>query len=218
MRFAIDVQLEDVNARGTALSGIVSALTPTYQKAPDKLPRALWRYFQDPIAPDRWYSLAAYVSLMKILAAGIDPAKAKGDVYRAFGVIGAQRDLRGVQDNVPEEQRPEHVGLYRDQLDSKLGLSARVRRGLNLRERYYSRGYYRVKRTAERALTATLHEFPASAELCSVSTGYLVEVFRSPELGAWTERVSCRGLGDADCRWELRFGDEVDVSSLADFG
>ena len=102
-------------------------------------------------------------------------------------------------------------------MKSTLGLSARVRRGLSLRERYYSRGYYKVKRVAERKLHVTLHEFPASAELCAVSTGYLTEVFRSADIGAWVERLSCRGNGDAECTWELRFGDEVDVSSLADF-
>lgn len=206
-----------VHVKGTALAGTVSALKPAAEKKPDLVPESLQHYLREEVNPGAWYPFDDYVALMKILASTIDPAKAKGDVYRAFGIIGAQRDLRGVQDNVPEEQRPKTTSIYSGKLQGVTGLASLVRRGLHLRELYYSRGYYKVKRLAERKLLVTLHDFPASAELCAVSTGYLIEVFRSAKVGAWVERVSCRGNGDPECRWELKFDENTDVQDLVVF-
>lgn len=211
------VELSQVNARGASLIGVVSALRPTYERDKHALPPELWRYFEEPLELDAWYSLEHYLALMHILAGTMDPNKAKGDVWRAFGVIGAQRDLRSVQDNVPENQRPDQAGIYEGFIHGGLGLSTLVRRGLSLRERYYSRGYYRVARTGPRKVEVTLHDFPLSKELCAVSTGYLTEVFRSAKVGAWVERLTCKDDGDADCRWEIRFAEPADVASLADF-
>ena len=200
--------------KGTALIGALAALRPTAAKQPELVPAPLRHYLDDEILDDGWYSFEEYLALLKILASTIDPAKAKGDVFRAFGVIAAQRDLRGAQPNVPVEQQLKQVGVYAGKLQGVTGLASLVRRGLHLRELYYSRGYYKVKRTAERKLEVTLHDFPVSAELCAVSTGYLTEVFRSAKIGAWVERISCKGKGDADCRWELRFNDDADVTDL----
>ena len=206
-----------VHVKGSALAGCVAALKPADEKRPGLVPEPLRHYLSDEISVNGWYPFEEYVALLKILASTIDPAKAKGDVYRAFGIIAAQRDLRGVQDNVPAEQRPQQAAVYSGKLQGVTGLATLVRRGLHLRELYYSRGYYKVKRVAERKLIVTLHDFPASAELCATSTGYLIEVFRSANVGAWVERVSCRGVGDPECRWELRFDDKTDVDDLAVF-
>jgi hypothetical protein len=206
-----------VHVKGTALVGVISALKPAVERKPDLVPAALVHYLSEEVDPAGWFPFDDYVNLMKILATTIDPAKAKGDVWRAFGIIGAQRDLRGVQDNVPEEQRPKQTSIYSGKLQGVTGLASLVKRGLHLRELYYSRGYYKVKRLTERKLMVTLHDFPASAELCAVSTGYLTEVFRSAKIGAWVERVSCRGNGDPECRWELRFDESTDVRDLVVF-
>jgi hypothetical protein len=208
------VDLQSVRAKGLALEGTVAALRPAYARTPEIIPEALQHYLQEDIVPDRWYPLDDYLSLLKILASTLDPAKAKGDLFRAFGIIAAQRDVRGVQNNVPEAMRPTNVGAFTGALAGVTGLATLVRRALHLRERYYSRGYYKVKRVAERRLMITLHDFPACAELCAVSTGYLTEVLRSAQVGAWVERASCRGNGDQDCRWEVRFGAETDVRDL----
>ena len=206
-----------VHVKGTALAGVVSALKPAAASKPELVPEPLKHYLQDEVTAGGWYPFDDYVSLMRILASTIDPAKAKGDVWRAFGIIAAQRDLRGVQDNVPEEQRPQQTSVYSGKLQGVTGLASLVKRGLHLRELYYSRGYYKVKRLAERKLLVTLHDFPASAELCATSTGYLTEVFRSAKVGAWVERTSCRGNGDPECRWELRFDEHTDVRDLSLF-
>ena len=207
---------QQIQVKGTALMGTVAALKPNYERNPDLLPERLRHYLQDEVVASAWYSFDDYLELMKALASTIDPAKAKGDVWRAFGVIAAQRDLRGVQENVPQEQRPnpQQTALYQGTLKGVTGLATLVRRGLHLRELYYSRGYYKVRRVSERKLEITLHDFPPCAELCAVSTGYLTEVFRSARVGAWVERLSCRGHGDPDCRWELRFDPKTDVSDL----
>ena len=42
-------------------------------------------------------------------------------------------------------------------------------------------------------------------------------MFRSAKVGAWVERVSCRGNGDPECRWELKFDDKTDVTDLSLF-
>ena len=201
-----------------ALIGAVSALKPHFERDAELVPDALRHYMKDELVASGWYRFEDYLAILKLLASTIDPAKAKGDVWRAFGVIAAQRDLRGVQDNVPEEQRPQQTALYRGTLKGVTGLATLVRRGLHLRELYYSRGYYKVRRVSERKLEIRLYDFPACAELCAVSTGYLTEVFRSARVGAWVERVSCLGNGDPDCRWELRFDEKTDVSDLAVFG
>lgn len=206
-----------VHVKGSALAGVVAALKPAADKAPALVPEPLQHYLNEEVAVGSWYPFDDYVALIKILATTIDPAKAKGDVYRAFGIIAAQRDLRGVHDNVPAELRPNQSAVYSGKLQGVTGLASLVRRGLHLRELYYSRGYYKVKRLAERKLLVTLHDFPASAELCAVSTGYLIEVFRSAKIGAWVERTSCRGNGDPECRWELKFDDKTNVTDLAVF-
>jgi hypothetical protein len=105
-------------------------------------------------------------------------------------------------------------GSLQGALKGVTGLASLIRRALHLRERYYTRGYYTVKRSAERKVEVTLEDFPVSTELCAVSTGYLTTVLRSANVGAWVERLSCRGNGDPDCRWELRFADTTDVADL----
>ena len=178
------LSLDQVKVKGVGFDGIVSALRPSFEKSNALVPAPLQHYFGEKISPEGWYSLSDYLALMKILASQIDPKKAKGDVYRAFGVTG---------------------------------LATLVRRALHLRERYYSRGYYTIKRAAERKLHITLEEFPPSAELCAVSTGFLTHVMRTASPGSWVERVSCRGNGERDCRWEIRFADGIDVKDLAVF-
>jgi hypothetical protein len=209
---------EQVKVKGIGFEGVVAALRPSFEKSNELVPEPLRHYLHETIDPGGWYALPDYFALMKILASTIDPAKAKGDVYRAFGVIAAQRDVFGVQPNVPREQQPATVASFQGALRGVTGLASLVKRALHLRERYYSHGYYTVKRVAERKLEVTLLEFPVCAELCAVSTGYLTHMMRSANVGAWVERISCCGTGDASCRWEIRFADATDVSDLAIFG
>ena len=211
-------RIEEVKVRGIGLAGVTAALRPVLEKNPQVVPQALRHYLSDPIASDGWYPLADYRELMKVLASTVDPAKAKGDVYRAFGVIAAQRDVFGVQPNVPRDQQPSAAGTFEGALKGVTGLASLVRRALHLRERYYSRGYYTVKRTGERTLQVTLEEFPETAELCAVSTGYLTHVMRTASPGSWVERTSCRGTGDPACQWQIRFPDTTDVKDLAAYG
>ena len=211
------LSLDQVKVKGVGFDGIVSALRPSFEKSNALVPAPLQHYFGEKISPEGWYSLSDYLALMRILASQIDPKKAKGDVYRAFGVIAAQRDVFGVMPNVPKEQQPAVTGSMVGALRGVTGLATLVRRALHLRERYYSRGYYTIKRAAERKLHITLEEFPPSAELCAVSTGFLTHVMRTASPGSWVERVSCRGNGERDCRWEIRFADGIDVKDLAVF-
>ena len=203
-----------VHVKGSALGGPVAALKPLFAKNAELIPAPLRHYRSEEVVVGNWYPFDDYVALLKILASTIDASKVKGDVWRSFGIIGARRDLQGSQDNLPKEQRAQQGAVYSGKLQGVTGLASLVRRGLHLRELYYSRGYYKVKRLAERKLLVTLHDFPASAELCGVSTGYLIEVFRTAKVATWVERVSCRGNGDAECRWELKFDDKVDVTDL----
>jgi hypothetical protein len=211
------VAIEQVKTKGVALDGIVSALRPSYQKSNDLVPEPLRHYMHDKLEPEGWYSLVDYMALMRILATTIDPAKAKGDVYRAFGVIAARRDVFDEMPDVPREQRPAVTGSLQGTLRGVTGLASLVRRALHLRERYYSRGYYTIKRASERKLIITLQEFPPITELCTVSTGFLTHVMRTAEPGTWVERVSCRGTGDSDCRWEIRFPETTNVKDLVVF-
>jgi hypothetical protein len=209
------ISSDQIKVRGVAFDGIVAALRPHYTRNNALVPQALHHHLQDLIEPEGWYPFDDYLMLMRVLASTIDPAKAKGDAYRAFGVIAARRDVDGELPDVPREQRPANIGSLSGAFRGVTGLASLVRRALHLRERYYSRGYYTIKRRSERVLEITLQEFPASAELCAVSTGYLTQALRSANVGVWVERVSCRGNGDPDCRWELRFSDTTDVRDLA---
>ena len=209
------VQLEQVKVRGVALDGAVAALRPAHAKDPGRFPHPLRRYFADALDPEGWYPLQDYLDLLKLLAAQMDPAQVKGDPWRAFGVFGAKRDLQSVQDALPAAQQSARAGLFADFMQGQSGLAILIRKGLTLRERYYSRGYYSVVRSGERKVEVTLNDFPLSKELCAVSTGYLTELFRSAKVGAWVERLSCRGDGDANCCWEIRFAEPTDVSSLS---
>jgi hypothetical protein len=206
---------DQVKVRGVAFDGIVAALRPHFAHDADVVPEPLQHHLQNLIEPDAWYPFDDYLKLMRVLASTIDPAKAKGDVYRAFGVIAARRDVDGELPDVPREQRPANIGSLQGAFKGVTGLATLVRRALHLRERYYSRGYYTIKRRSERVLEITLEEFPPSAELCAVSTGYLTHALRSANVDVWVERVSCRGHGDPDCRWELRFAETTDVRDLA---
>jgi hypothetical protein len=206
-----------VHVKGSALAGTIAGLKPLAEKRPDLVPPALQHYLDEEIGLTAWYPFDDYVALLKILASTMDPAKVQGDPYRAFGIIAARRDLLGTQDTIPEEQRAKQGAVYSGKLKGVTGLASLVRRCLHLRELYYSRGYYKVKRLAERKLLVTLHDFPASAELCATSTGYLIGVFRGANIAVWVERLSCRGNGDPDCRWELKFDDKTDVSDLKAF-
>lgn len=209
---------DQVKVKGVGFEGVVAALKPSFEKSSELVPETLRHYMAATIDAAGWYPLPDYLALMKILASTIDPAKAKGDVYRAFGVIAAQRDVFGVQPNVPREQQPTAVATFQGALRGVTGLASLVKRALHLRERYYSHGYYTVKRVAERKLEVTLLEFPVSPELCAVSTGYLTHMMRSANVGAWVERISCCGNGDASCRWEIKFAEPTDVKDLAIFG
>ena len=209
------IELSDVNAKGMGLAGLISALKPAYEANNALVPPELRKYLTTETKTDGWYPLVDYLALMKILASTIDPAKAKGDVYRAFGVIAAQRDVFNEAPNVPKEQRPKASGALQTAFKGVTGLASLIRRALHLRERYYSRGYYTVKRSGERKVEVTLEDFPVSVELCAVSTGYLTHVLRTAQPGAWVERIACKGNGDADCKWELRFAETTDCTDLA---
>jgi hypothetical protein len=215
VRWLTLISPDQVKVRGVAFDGIVAALRPHYARNHDLVPESLQHHLQNLIEPDGWYPFSDYVTLMRVLATTIDPVKAKGDAYRAFGVIAARRDVDGELPDVPREQRPANIGSLQGAFKGVTGLASLVRRALHLRERYYSRGYYTIKRRSERVLEVTLQEFPASAELCAVSTGYLTQALRSANIGVWVERMSCRGNGDPDCRWELRFSEATDVGDLA---
>jgi hypothetical protein len=213
-----DPVTKSMQAKGTAIVGAVAVM-----KANEEIYRRLLRpqmlhYLDDPVLVSGWYPMEDYLELLRILAATIDPKVMGGDAYRAFGIIAARRDLRGSQTHVPEDQRVERAGLYRSAVDSGLGLSGRIRRGLWLRSLYYSSGHYEATRSGERSLRLTLCDFPmVSAELCRVGTGYLIEVFHQPPKG-WIEKITCRAKGAAECAWELRFDDSADPNELLTFG
>lgn len=210
-------ELASLQVKGLALEPTVAAIRPAFERSPELVEEALRGYFAEPIDAAKWYPAPDYLALVRVMGSLMDIEKCKGDPYRAVGIIGARRDIGGDQPAVPQEQRSQVVGAFSGVLSGVTGLATLVRRSLHLRERYYSRGYYKVKRTGERSLLVTLHDFPAAAELCSVSTGYLISVFRHAVPGTWVERLSCRGRGDDDCRWELRFGADTDVTDLKMF-
>jgi hypothetical protein len=207
-----------MQAKGTAVVGAVAVMKANEATYRQLLPRELLHYLDEPVLISGWYPMEDYLELLRILAATIDPKVMGGDAYRAFGIIAARRDLRGTQTHVPADQRVERAGLYRSAVDSDLGLSGRIRRGLWLRSLYYSSGHYEARRSGERSLRLVLCDFPlVSAQLCRVGTGYLIEVFHQPPKG-WVEKVSCRAQSAAECAWDLRFDDSADPNELLSFG
>jgi hypothetical protein len=178
----------------------------------------LQHYLDEDVLVSAWYPMDDYVEMLQLLAANLDPKTMGGDPYRAFGLIAARRDLKGSQTNVPQNQRVDRAGLYKSAIDHGRGLSGRIRRALWLRSLYYSRGHYEARRSGERSLRLTLCDFPVvSAQLCTMSTGYLIEVFHDPPKG-WLEKVSCRARGHSACEWELRFDERADPKDLDTFG
>ncbi|MDD9967781.1 MAG: hypothetical protein OXR73_16215 [Myxococcales bacterium] len=206
--------VEQVQARGLGLLGLVSAIRPAFEDNQEVLPEPLWHYLSDDIDQEGWYPLEEYIEFVRALAGTMDKDKAKGDIYRALGVIAARRDVGGSHGETPENQRPEALGTYRDALSGVTGLATFVRRALRLRERYYSRGYYRVTRVPPLGLCITLNDFPLTRELCAISTGYLIELFRNQVPGTWVERTGCRAVGDPECIWSVRFDQKADLRGL----
>lgn len=216
-RVIVEIVAKPMQAKGTAVVGTVAAMKANealYRKA---LPEHLQHYLDEPVLVSGWYPMEDYLELLKVLAANVDPKLMGGDAYRAFGIIAARRDLKGIQ-TIPEDHRVDRPGLYRSAVDSELGLSGRIRRGLWLRSLYYSSGHYEATRAGERTLRLVLRDFPViSAELCRVGTGYLIELFHQPPKG-WVEKLSCRALGRGECAWEVRFDSSADPNELLPFG
>ena len=82
-----------VKVKGFGFEGIVAALRPAFEKQNELVPEPLRHWLREPIESEAWYPLDDYLVLMRALASTIDPAKAKGDVYRAFGSCERQRAM-----------------------------------------------------------------------------------------------------------------------------
>lgn len=207
-----------MKAKGMAMIGVVVAMKAneaTYRKI---LPPELIQYLDEPVLISGWYPMQHYIELLRTLASQLDAKVMGADPYRAFGLIAARRDLKNSQEQMPVDHRVQRAGLYKSAVDSGLGLAGRIRRGLWLRSLYYSSGHYEAQRIGERALRLVLREFPViSSELCSIGTGYLIEVFHEAPKG-WIEKVSCRALGRPECVWEVTFDASLDPAELAAFG
>jgi hypothetical protein len=208
----------EIQAKGTAFAGVIAAMKSNIPRYRGLLRAELHHYLDEDVLVSAWYSMDDYLELLQTLASSLDPKSVGGDPYRAFGLIAARRDLKGTQTHVPQNQRVDRAGLYKSAIDHGRGLSGRIRRALWLRSLYYSKGHYEARRSGERSLRLTLCDFPVvSAQLCAMSTGYLIEVFHDPPKG-WLDKVSCRARGHNACEWELRFDEHADPKDLDPFG
>ena len=94
----------------------------------------------------------------------------------------------GAAPNVSAEQRPKHNAALDGALKGVTGLASLIRRALHLRERYYSRGYYTVKRTGQRTVEVSC----ANGLICFEADAGGVRTCVSPR----EQGLSCRDDGD----------------------
>ena len=182
---------------------------------PPNLPDVLKGYFAKEPAPLEWYPLADYLALLDLALAVNAPKEKRFEVCTAFGAFAGKRDsgVPAGPGEPPREMNPH----FRLSVDRGQGLPVLVRRVLSMRERYYNRGFYRVKRTGKRELEITLHEFPTSEELFAISTGYLRELFLAANVGAQIQRIPGSGTAGSPCRWQLSFDLATETASLSAF-
>ncbi len=211
------VDVAQVKVVGFAISGVVAGLMRQHKGAiPPNVPASVKGYFErEPGAVDL-YPLADYLTVLDLLLQVVAPKEQRIAACEALGAFAGKRDA-GVPAGPGEPPRVQNPN-FRVSFDRMQGLPVVVRRALIMRERYYNRGYYRVKRIRSHELEIELHEFPPSQELCATSTGYLRELFQFANVGADFRRLSCRGAGESSCRWQLAFQPHIDTTSLAAFG
>ena len=209
------VEFSQVKVVGFSIVGVVASLKRHHKGMPPNVPDSLKGYFARELGPLEWHPLPDYVALFDMMLQVIAPREQRMQACYGIGTFAGKRDA-GVPAGPGEPPRNPHPH-FSVSFDRVHGLAVTVRRALITRERYYSRGYYRVKRTKSHELELVLHEFPASAELCAVSTGYLAELFAAADIGAQVRLTSCLGLGQGSCTWHLTFNPEVDPRSLAAF-
>jgi hypothetical protein len=210
------VEIAQVKVAGLSISGLAANLKRHHKGAvPPNLPDALKSYFAKEPAPLDWYPLADYLALLDLALAVNTPKEKRFEVCVGFGAFAGKRDA-GVPAGPgapPREVNPH----FRLSVDRTQGLPVVVRRVLSMRERYYNRGFYRVKRMGKRDLEITLYEFPTSEELFAISTGYLRELFLAADPGSKVQRIPGSGTGGTPCRWQLSFSPATETASLSAF-
>jgi hypothetical protein len=210
------VDIAQVKCVGFSILGMVGALKRQYKGVPPNLPDSVKGYFERELGPTDLYPLADYATLLDLLMQVTAPkGSQRFEACAGLGAFAGKRDA-GVPPGPGEPPRQAHPH-FRVSFERVLGLPVVVRRTLSMREKYYNRGYYKVKRTKSHEIEISLHEFPGHPDLCAVSTGYLRELFVAANVGAALRLSTCRGMGDSACTWLVSFRPDIDTSSLVVF-
>lgn len=106
-------QAEVPKIKGVAVLSLLPALKAV-PGAAETVPADLQHYLQDAILPSAWYPERDFDRLVETLARNIDPTVLGGEsVWSFFGRVAAQRDIAGMQNQVPNRSRSDVAGTYR---------------------------------------------------------------------------------------------------------
>jgi hypothetical protein len=178
------------------------------ERAQALVPATLLHYLTDPILPSGWYPERDYDVLIDALARSVDPAAVGGNAWLAFGRIGAQRDIAGMQEKVPPESRTEIAGVYRKLGDGVpgdiVGMFARLTK---LWSMYHDSGTISVGRHAsdEAVVVSRLTDFRfPSRGPAELQTGYSVEFARLLGIKLEGKLSRLKTDGEPHCEWHYR--------------
>lgn len=174
----------------------------------DIVPRSLWRYLDEHIVVSSWYPERDVFKLLEILVSTIDPKQVGGDAWRFLGIISAQRDLGGLQDQVPEENRVEGQGLYRHYARTGDEVDVFMKRAIKLWSQYHDTGTIEIQggRAATNTLVVRLIGFQIPIDgYIRLQIGYTEEFARLVGIPLQIKVVRSTTKGDPFCEWDYTF-------------
>jgi uncharacterized protein (TIGR02265 family) len=178
------------NVKGTLVSGVVKALREDSERALPLLDPSLHRYFSEHILSTAWYPENEFWAMVDVMAQLAPPDR---DAYRDLG----QREARVHVETVYSALS--HIA----EADPPRVLS----RLTHLWPLQHDTGKLVLGHVSSNELLLALVDYAIVSETaCRTITGYCEGLFEWIGMKNVTvERVHCRGFGDADCDWRVRW-------------
>lgn len=207
MRLNLGIMAREPCIKGTAVVPVVVALKniPNHR---DIVPRQLWKYLHEHIVVSGWYPEREIFKLLEILVATIDPQQVGGDVWRFLGIVSAQRDLGGTQDQIPEQNRVSQ-GLYRHYArGGEEDVAFFMKRAVKLWSQYHDTGAMEIcgGRVETNTLVLRLVGFHIPTDgYVRLQVAYIEEYGRLVGIPLQGKTVRSTAKGDPFCEWDYTF-------------
>lgn len=177
------------NVKGTLVSGVVKALRSDSERALPLLAPSLRHYLTDRILPTAWYPEHEFWAMVDVTAQLAPPDV---DAYRELGRSEAHVHVETVYSALSHIAEADPPRL--------------LHRLTHLWPLQHDTGKLSVKTVSPNEAHVEIVDYAIVSETaCRMITGYCEGLFEWIGMNVTIEKLHCRGLGDAECTWRIRW-------------